>query len=53
MKSLIWIHLRLKLAYTASDKGGNIPTAFNAANELAVAKFLDKYLDIPDIISMQ
>ena len=43
----------LKLAYTASDKGGNIPTAFNAANELAVAKFLDrkiKYLDIPDII---
>ena len=43
----------LKLAYEASDKGGNIPTAFNAANELAVAKFLDrkiKYLDIPDII---
>ena len=42
----------LKLAYTASE-GGNIPTAFNAANELAVAKFLDrkiKYLDIPDII---
>ncbi|MGN0328284.1 MAG: 1-deoxy-D-xylulose-5-phosphate reductoisomerase [Lachnospira sp.] len=43
----------LKLAYDASDRGGNIPTAFNAANELAVAKFLDrkiKYLDIPDII---
>ena len=43
----------LKLAYEASDRGGNIPTAFNAANELAVAKFLDrkiKYLDIPDII---
>ena len=43
----------LKLAYEASDKGGNIPTAFNAANELAVARFLDrkiKYLDIPDII---
>ena len=43
----------LKLAYTASDKGGNFTTAFNAANELAVAKFLDrkiKYLDIPDII---
>ena len=47
------IQYALKLAYTASDKGGNIPTAFNAANELAVAKFLDrkiKYLDIPDII---
>ena len=43
----------LKLAYEASDRGGNIPTALNAANELAVAKFLDrkiKYLDIPDII---
>ena len=33
--------------------GGNIPTALNAANEVAVARFLDrkiKYLDIPDII---
>lgn len=43
----------LKLAYDAAGIGGNIPTAFNAANELAVAKFLDrkiKYLDIPEII---
>ena len=43
----------LKLAYDAARTGGNIPTAFNAANELAVAKFLDrkiKYLDIPEII---
>lgn len=43
----------LKLAYEAAKKGGNIPTAFNAANELAVARFLDrkiKYLDIPDMI---
>ena len=35
-------------------KGGNIPTAFNAANEKAVALFLDrkiKYLDIPEIIA--
>lgn len=43
----------LKLAYDAAGTGGNIPTAFNAANELAVAKFLDrkiKYLDIPEII---
>lgn len=43
----------LKLAYEAAKRGGNIPTAYNAANELAVSKFLDrkiKYLDIPDII---
>ena len=43
----------LKLAYTASDKGGNIPTAFNAANELAVSQFLNreiKYLEITEII---
>lgn len=43
----------LKLAYEAMEKGGNIPTAFNAANERAVALFLDhkiKYLDIVDII---
>ena len=43
----------LKLAYEAADRGGNIPTAFNAANEVAVARFLDRqirYLDIPDII---
>lgn len=43
----------LKLAYEAAERGGNIPTAFNAANELAVSKFIDRkihYLDIPDII---
>lgn len=43
----------LKLAYSAAERGGNIPTAFNAANELAVSRFLDKkikYLDIADII---
>lgn len=43
----------LKLAYEAAKKGGNIPTAFNAANEVAVRKFLNreiKYLDIPDMI---
>lgn len=43
----------LKLAYDAIDKGGNIPTAYNAANEFAVAAFLDnkiKYLDIIDMI---
>ncbi len=44
----------LKLAFEAMKKGGNIPTAYNAANERAVAKFLDRkirFLDIPDIIS--
>lgn len=43
----------LALAYEAMRKGGNIPTAFNAANEKAVALFLDrkiKYLEIPEII---
>lgn len=43
----------LKLAYESAQRGGNIPTAFNAANELAVSWFLNqkiKYLDIPDII---
>ncbi len=43
----------LAYAYAAARRGGNIPTAYNAANELAVSKFLDrriKYLDIPDII---
>lgn len=43
----------LALAYEAGRKGGNVPTMFNAANELAVEMFLDrkiKYLDIIDII---
>ena len=43
----------LKMAYAAGRKGGNIPTAFNAANELAVSKFLKKqirFLDIYEII---
>ena len=43
----------LRLAYNAAGQGGNIPTAYNAANEYAVAKFLDrkiKYLDIIKII---
>ena len=44
----------LKLAMEALKKGGNIPTAFNAANERAVAKFLDRkirFLEIPEIIA--
>ncbi len=44
----------LSLAYDALDAAGNVPTVFNAANERAVAKFLDKkisFLQIPEIIS--
>lgn len=43
----------LKLAYEAAAKGGSMPTVFNAANEKAVALFLDrriKYLEIPELI---
>ncbi len=43
----------LALAYQAGKKGGSMPTAFNAANERAVAMFLDKkikFLDIYEII---
>ena len=44
----------LKLAFDAAAAGGSMPTVYNAANELAVAKFLDRkisFLDIPEIIS--
>ena len=43
----------LAFAFDAMKQGGNIPTIFNAANEKAVALFLDrkiKYLEILDII---
>lgn len=43
----------LKLAYEAGEKGGSLPTVFNAANELAVSMFLKgdiKYLEIVEII---
>ncbi len=43
----------LKLAYEAGQCGGSMPTVFNAANERAVAMFLDKrlkFLDIYEII---
>lgn len=43
----------LPYAYEAAARGGNMPTVFNAANELAVSKFLNesvRYLDIYDII---
>ncbi len=44
----------LQLAYDAMATGGNVPTVFNAANERAVAKFLNnkiKFLEIPEIVS--
>lgn len=43
----------LALAYEAGRAGGTLPTVFNAANELAVKKFLlkeIKYLEIMEII---
>lgn len=43
----------LTLAYEAGRKGGSLPTVFNAANELAVSKFLNreiKYLEIMEIV---
>lgn len=46
--------LGLKFAYDALAVGGSMPTVMNAANELAVAKFLNKkvrFLEIYDMIS--
>lgn len=39
----------LSLAYEAMKRGGNIPTVFNAANERAVAMFLDRRIPYPAI----
>ena len=44
----------LGLAFEAIGRGGNVPCAMNAANEAAVAAFLQekiRFYDIPDIIS--
>ncbi|WP_035779222.1 1-deoxy-D-xylulose-5-phosphate reductoisomerase [Butyrivibrio sp. MC2013] len=44
----------LPLAYRAAHEGGSMPTVFNAANEMAVKKFLKRqirFLDIYDMIS--
>ena len=44
----------LALAYKAIEKGGNMPCIMNAANEVAVAAFLQEkiaFLDIPDTIA--
>ncbi len=45
----------LPLAISAGKTGGSMPTVFNAANECAVAKFLEekiKFLDIYDMITL-
>lgn len=43
----------LRLAYEAGKAGGSLPTVFNAANEKAVSKFLNReirFLEIPEMI---
>ncbi|MFM8797390.1 MAG: 1-deoxy-D-xylulose-5-phosphate reductoisomerase, partial [Fluviibacter sp.] len=43
----------LSLAYEALKRGGSAPAVLNAANEVAVAAFLDQqiaFLDIPEVI---
>ncbi|MFR5057664.1 1-deoxy-D-xylulose-5-phosphate reductoisomerase [Faecalimonas umbilicata] len=43
----------LRLAYESGKAGGSLPTVFNAANEKAVSKFLNReirFLEIPEMI---
>ena len=40
----------LALAYEAARAGGSMPTVFNAANERAVAKFLNREIGFLDIV---
>ena len=43
----------LRLAFETAAVGGSLPTVYNAANERAVALFLDRrirFLDIPELI---
>ena len=45
----------LQLAFDAISQGGNIPCAMNAANEAAVAAYLQdkiRFYDIPEVISV-
>ncbi len=44
--------LGLKYAYEAVETGGSMPTVLNAANELAVAKFLNKKINFLEIYDM-
>lgn len=42
----------LKLAYRAAEQGGSMPTVFNAANERAVALFLERKIGYPEITEL-
>ena len=42
----------LALAYQAMEKGGNIPTVYNAANEKAVSLCLDRKISYPEITEL-
>lgn len=42
----------LKLAYQAGKEGGTMPVVFNAANEAAVARFLQRKIPYPAIVEM-
>lgn len=42
----------LKLAYEAGEEGGSMTTVMNAANEYAVARFLEKKISFLDIYHM-
>ena len=42
----------LALAYQAMEKGGNIPTVYNAASEKAVSLFLERKICYPDITEL-
>ena len=42
----------LALAYRAMERGGNLPTVYNAANEKAVALFLNRQIRYPQITEL-
>jgi 1-deoxy-D-xylulose-5-phosphate reductoisomerase len=42
----------IQLAYHAMEKGGNLPCAMNAANEIAVSAFLQDKIQFLDIVSI-
>ena len=42
----------LRIAREAGERGGTYPCAFNAANEIAVAAFLDRRISFPEIASL-
>ncbi len=42
----------LAMAYSAINTGGSMPTIYNAANEKAVALFLDKKIRFPEIYEL-